>query len=485
MAIFTKISNKLKSTKLVTKPEPPQMTVPEIMQPEPVDSPRHEIFISVVIPVYNAMPYLTELLNSLEAQDLAHEFYEVIAVDDGSSDFGGEILDVYAKRNSNFRVMHQENSGWAGKPRNVGLDLARGEYVFFVDSDDTLGSEALRRMRDFALEHGSDALAPKLVPTGGRAIYSALFAQTLIDTPLDVILTTLMPQKMIRKSLLTEHQIRFREDKVRLEDGMAMVEAYCVAKRISELADYDYYFLRTREDGQNISSRAIDPRGYVESLSHIASTVRSRTDNDKDYQQKLLAGLFKRKALRFYLGKRFLNYKPAKQQGWIKAHQGFINEYLPTNRDAVFNRTDLAKTEAIVVGNVGELKRLAKLDLTSSERPKLAEVSTTDHGFILKIDTPADGPKPVGILVKERSGIQEIRSDVSAASQPGQYVATLSVELMLADLTEFGDIFLEYQGEKPRRIRFPEGIVEGYLQGTRIYRTIKGSLSVDVRNAQR
>lgn len=485
MAIFTKIGNKLKSTKLVTKPEPPQTTVPEILQPETVGSSGHDIFISVVIPVYNAMPYLTELLNSLEAQDLEHEFYEVIAVDDGSSDFGGEILDVYAKRNSNFRVVHQENSGWAGKPRNVGLDLARGEYVFFVDSDDTLGNEALRRMRDFALAHGSDVLAPKLVPTGGRAIYSALFAQTLIDTPLDVILMTLMPQKMIRKSLLTDHQIRFREDKVRLEDGMAMAEAYCVAKRISVLADYDYYFLRTREDGQNISTRAIDPRGYVESLSHIASTVRSRTGNDEDYQQKLLAGLFKRKALRFYLGKRFLNYKPAKQQGWIKAHQGFINEYLPTNRDALFNRTDLAKTDAIVVGNVEELKRLAKLDLTSSKRPKLVEVSTTDHGFSLEIDTPADGPKPVGILVKERAGDRKIRFNVVAENAPGRIFGAIPVQELLSELDDFGDIFLEYEGEIPRRIRFPEEIVEGYLRGTRIYRTIKGSLSVDVRNAQR
>lgn len=484
MTIFTMIGNKLKSTKLAIKTEPPVVPVLDTIQTQNVGASGNDVFISVVIPVYNAMPYLTELLNSLEAQDLERKFYEVIAVDDGSSDFGGEILDVYAKRNSNFRVVHQENSGWAGKPRNVGLDLARGEYVFFVDSDDTLGSEALRRMRDFALEHVSDVLAPKLVPTGGRAIYSALFAQTLVDTPLDVILTTLMPQKMIRKSLLTDHQIRFREDKVRLEDGMAMVEAYCVAKRISVLADYDYYFLRTREDGQNISSRAIDPRGYVESLSHIASTVRNRTD-DNEYQQKLLAGLFKRKALRFYLGKRFLNYKPAKQQGWIKAHQVFINEFLPKNRDALFSRTDLAKTEAIVVGNVEELKRLAKLDLTSGEKPKLKEVTVTEHGFSLKVDTPVDGPKPTGILVKERAGIREIRFDVSAASAPGQYVAMISVEFLLAGLADFGDVFLEYQGEVPRRIRFPEDTVEGYLRGSRIYRTIKGSLSVDVRNAQR
>jgi cellulose synthase/poly-beta-1,6-N-acetylglucosamine synthase-like glycosyltransferase len=131
--------------------------------------------VSVVIPVYNAMPFLTELLNSLEAQDLKPEEFEVIAVDDGSTDFGGEILDVYAKRNSNFIALHQENSGWPGKPRNVGIENARGEYVFFIDSDDRLGPQALRRMTSFALEQDVDVLVPKMVGLDGRRVQAKLF----------------------------------------------------------------------------------------------------------------------------------------------------------------------------------------------------------------------------------------------------------------------------------------------------------------------
>src|SRR5690606_7266219 len=114
--------------------------------------------------------------------------FEVIAVDDGSTDFGGEILDVYAKRNSNFIALHQENSGWPGKPRNVGIENARGEYVFFIDSDDRLGPQALRRMTSFALEHDVDVLVPKMVGLDGRRVQAKLFEKTILDVDYDFIL---------------------------------------------------------------------------------------------------------------------------------------------------------------------------------------------------------------------------------------------------------------------------------------------------------
>ena len=121
------------------------------------------ISVSVIIPVYNTEVYLRELLDSLVAQDLPVEQFEVIAVNDGSTDASGEILDEYANRYPNFRVVHQENSGWAGKPRNVALDLAQGQYVFFADSDDVLAPSALRQMSEFASEHKIDVVFPKVV----------------------------------------------------------------------------------------------------------------------------------------------------------------------------------------------------------------------------------------------------------------------------------------------------------------------------------
>ena len=110
----------------------------------------HEIAVSVIIPVFNAMPYLEGLMDSLLDQGLSPHEYEIIAVDDGSTDEGPVVLDRYAARYPQVVVIHQANSGWPGIPRNRGLAAARGRFVFFADADDQMGREALGRMVDFA-----------------------------------------------------------------------------------------------------------------------------------------------------------------------------------------------------------------------------------------------------------------------------------------------------------------------------------------------
>lgn len=97
--------------------------------------------VSEVIPVYNSMPYPAELLNSLETQDLPGEKFEVVAVNDVSTDYGDEILVVYAIRNSNFTIVHQENGGWLRNPRNVGIGGRRGQTDLFSKNRPNLSLE--------------------------------------------------------------------------------------------------------------------------------------------------------------------------------------------------------------------------------------------------------------------------------------------------------------------------------------------------------
>ena len=96
--------------------------------------------VSVVIPVYNSAKYLRECLDSIVAQTFSD--WEIIAVDDGSSDESPEILDEYAAKDSRIKVIHKANAG-VSAARNDGLDAAQGEYVVFVDSDDLLVVNAL------------------------------------------------------------------------------------------------------------------------------------------------------------------------------------------------------------------------------------------------------------------------------------------------------------------------------------------------------
>ncbi|MGW3630614.1 glycosyltransferase family 2 protein, partial [Streptomyces sp. NPDC005122] len=102
------------------------------------------------------MPYVTRTISSVAEQTIGTERLEVIVVDDGSTDGTAAELDRLAGVHPGLlRVVRQENSGGPAAPRNAGLDLARGEFVFFLDADDHLGPEALERMVAMAEENGT------------------------------------------------------------------------------------------------------------------------------------------------------------------------------------------------------------------------------------------------------------------------------------------------------------------------------------------
>ena len=98
------------------------------------------ILVSVIIPVYNAGTYLRRSLDSVAGQSFGD--FEVILVDDGSSDESGKTCDEYSLRDSRFKVIHKERGG-ASSARNAGLELACGQWIFFMDSDDLLHPQAI------------------------------------------------------------------------------------------------------------------------------------------------------------------------------------------------------------------------------------------------------------------------------------------------------------------------------------------------------
>lgn len=97
-----------------------------------------KIFISIIVPVYNVEKYLHECLDSIS--QLKAVTWEAILVDDGSTDTSGQICDEYATQDSRFRVIHQKNAG-VSVARNAGLDAAKGDWIWFVDSDDSINPD--------------------------------------------------------------------------------------------------------------------------------------------------------------------------------------------------------------------------------------------------------------------------------------------------------------------------------------------------------
>lgn len=103
--------------------------------------------VSVVVPIYNTEPYLERCMQSLLSQTLKD--IEIILVDDGSPDCSPKMCDEYAQKDSRIKVIHKRNAG-LGYARNSGLEIATGEYVAFIDSDDYIAPNMYEKLYNTA-----------------------------------------------------------------------------------------------------------------------------------------------------------------------------------------------------------------------------------------------------------------------------------------------------------------------------------------------
>jgi glycosyltransferase involved in cell wall biosynthesis len=229
--------------------------------------------VSVIVPVYNPGRYIDDCIASLLGQTLPHDQYELIFVDDGSTDGTGRRLDELAAMHPNVRVEHIPNSGWPGKPRNVGLDLARGEFVYFVDNDDRIARDALERLYRTALQEDADIVIGKVVGVG-RGVPRELFARNRSGVGLDwpPLLRLLTPHKLFRRGFIERHGIRFPDEPRRLEDHYFVVHAYFHEPRISVLADGPVYYWVHRGETGNASS-TFEAGKYFEDMRGVLDIV--------------------------------------------------------------------------------------------------------------------------------------------------------------------------------------------------------------------
>ncbi|WP_158590124.1 glycosyltransferase family 2 protein [Amnibacterium setariae] len=221
--------------------------------------------VSVVVPVFNTGAEIEALIESLRAQSLPRSEWEAVFVDDGSTDGTPDFVEHLIAGDENMRLLREKPSGWPGRPRNVGIDHARGDYVFFSDDDDTLGPEALERMAAFADEHRSDVVIPRTV---GKNRGVPAITRTVVDAQREpaLIMSSLAPQKLFRRAFLVEQGIRFREGHFRLEDHLFVSTAYLRATRVSTFADYPCYYLAYQTGRPHISQQQPDWHGYFGSV---------------------------------------------------------------------------------------------------------------------------------------------------------------------------------------------------------------------------
>jgi hypothetical protein len=215
--------------------------------------------LSVVIPMYNTAPYLEECLESVLAQTC--EGLELVLVDDGSSDDSYDLAVRLLQGRADGVVLQTPNRG-LGAARNIGVHHATGEYLTFLDSDDTLPPDAYQLMLSTIEETGSDFVAGSVLQQTGEDVLvpgwiAAVHRQrrlhiTVEDFP-EVARDILATNKVFRRTFWDRAGLSFPQG-LRYEDQVAITQAYCRASRIDVLRR-PVYVWKLRTDSSSITQR--------------------------------------------------------------------------------------------------------------------------------------------------------------------------------------------------------------------------------------
>lgn len=285
---------------------------------------------SVIVPSYNSETYISELLTSLQNQTYDKKDFEVILVDDCSTDQTLKIAEKFKNKMNLIIEKLESNSGGPGKPRNTAMNIAQGEYVFFVDSDDYIHKDTLTDVAQFTDRNQADVVLVKMEGVNGRGVPKSMFKETKDTVTLanSRIIYTLSPTKFYRTSLLRENQIDFPEDLRSAEDQLFTMKAYVNADNIAVLADKSYYYA-TKREGEHMSSAYVAPQDFYKVMGLITEEILKSPLNN----QHEVLGYFINRHFSFSRTNNFsLKIADDKKEAWMDALGDFIRK-VPTEVD--------------------------------------------------------------------------------------------------------------------------------------------------------
>lgn len=250
-----------------------------------------EPLVSIIVPIYNVEPYLKKCIDSIINQTLTN--IEIILVNDGSTDNCGKIIDEYEKKDSRVIALHKENGGQASA-RNMGLDIASGKYVGFVDSDDWIESDMYESLYNKIKKTNSDicVCGRRAYTEDARLSNEIKLQDETIDFNedndkkhiLDKLLysyTVVVWNKLYKKEIINNNHIRFEDvNYVGSEDALFN---YCVlsnAKRITSI-EHIYYNQLSREGS---TARTYKP-GY---MNRTANMIKCMSDYSKKINSMMI-----------------------------------------------------------------------------------------------------------------------------------------------------------------------------------------------------
>lgn len=243
-------------------------------------------FISIIIPVYKVEAYINKCLDSILAQN--YDDFEVILVDDGSPDNSGTICDEYSSKDARVKVIHKANAG-VGAARNSGIDVAKGEWIMFVDSDDYIdqgmlqsGVDAIANNKDTDVilfynsmdnsEKGTNELIDRIFFESKNATANETFVATEYFAKACCIYS-----KLYKREIIETYSVRFANTPV-YEDVLFNMNFFTYAKNVFYVDQYFYHYI-INPSVSSLTRCVLKPKDVLETTKEYLSVEKRLFEN--------------------------------------------------------------------------------------------------------------------------------------------------------------------------------------------------------------
>lgn len=213
-----------------------------------------EYKVTVIVPVYNAHSYIDRCVVSIVNQ--TYKNIQILLVDDGSTDDSSLLCDEWAKKDARIQVIHKENAG-AGMARNTALEYVTGDYVLFVDSDDYIALDTVKKCIDSINEHGSDTVVfgYNLASVDGTYVPEQIYADKLCYDA-NGVKAELLPSfftlskgfevsvwgKLFSAEIITENALSFLSERELYSEDALFLLRYFPKSKCASVLDENLYF---------------------------------------------------------------------------------------------------------------------------------------------------------------------------------------------------------------------------------------------------
>jgi glycosyltransferase involved in cell wall biosynthesis len=245
--------------------------------------------ISIIIPVYNVEKYIQECIDSVLSQTFTD--FECIIINDGSTDNSGNICDEYAEKDKRIKIIHKKNGG-VSSARNAGLDIAKGEWIVFVDGDDWVDEKYLEFLYGNAVTCNVDvSICGVNVFEDGLIYHSDKSVSSVTLTPKEAILimfdikasfSGFSVNKLFKKQLLDKNSLKYDESVSYMEDVRFFYELFKMAGKIY-YSSQPYYFYR------QINTSVTRQAGFTTAVDTAIAVLDDLYAREQDFeiQQKI------------------------------------------------------------------------------------------------------------------------------------------------------------------------------------------------------